>query len=296
MKKLCALVGRHRRLYFKDRGMLISSFISPAILIVLYATFLAKVFKESFVSALPEFFTVSEKIIDGTVAAQLTAALLAVSCVTVTFSVNFTMIQDKVSGARKDLNVAPIGKPTIYLSYFISTVFNSLMVNLAALALCLVYVSSAGWFLSVTDVACLVGDVVLLVSFGAVLSSVICYPMTTQGQMSAVGTIVSAGYGFLCGAYMPISSFGEGLQKVLLHLPGTYGTSLLKNRMLRGVFVEMGSAGIPEEAVNGIKDALDCSLSFHGHAVTTPEMLLVMLGSIVVLGALYFVIMKLDKK
>lgn len=296
MKTLFALVGRHRRLYFKDKGMLIYSFISPVILIVLYATFLAKVFKESFLSALPEFFNVSEKLINGTVAAQLTAALLAVSCVTVTFSVNFTMVQDKVTGARKDLNIAPVGKPTICLSYFISTVFNSLLVNLAALALCLLYVWSAGWFLTFADVVLLVGNVVLLVVFGTVLSSVISYHMSTQGQMSAVGMIVGSGYGFLSGAYMPISSFGKGLRDVLLHLPGTYGTSLLKNRMLRGVFEEMEAESFPPEAVEGIRNALDCSMTVHGHELTGPEMLLIMLASIAVLGALYFLMIKLDKK
>ena len=60
--------------------------------------------------------------------------------------------------------------------------------------------------------------------------SIISYPLTTQGQMSAVGTIVSAGYGFICGAYMPISDFGSGLQKVLSYLPGTYGTLLIYRR------------------------------------------------------------------
>lgn len=63
--------------------------------------------------------------------------------------------------------------------------------------------------------------------------------------MSAVGTIVSAGYGFICGAYMPISNFGKGLQKGLSYVPSTYGTSMLKNHMLRGVFEEMKSKGFP---------------------------------------------------
>ena len=49
--------------------------------------------KDSFKSSLPEFLSVSDKLINGTVAAQLAAALLAVSCVTVTFCVNLTMIQ-----------------------------------------------------------------------------------------------------------------------------------------------------------------------------------------------------------
>ena len=46
----------------------------------------------------------------------------------------------------------------------------------------------------------------VLVLFGTVLSGIVCYPLQTQGQMSAVYTIVSAGYGFICGAYMPISN------------------------------------------------------------------------------------------
>lgn len=86
-------------------------------------------------------------------------------------------------------------------------------------------------------------DVFLLTMFGTALSSVVNCLLSTDGQASAVGTIVSAGYGLLCGAYMPLSSFSEGLRKVLGFLPGTYGTSLLHNHTLRGVFAEMRSIG-----------------------------------------------------
>ena len=108
MKAVISLMNRNRKLFFRDKGMFFSALITPFILIVLYATFLAKVYKDSFTSAFPEGFTIAEKLIDGTVASQLVAALLAVSCVTVTFCVNLTMVQDKVNGIRKDLNVSPI--------------------------------------------------------------------------------------------------------------------------------------------------------------------------------------------
>ncbi len=88
MKEITALVSRNRKLFFKDKGMLFSSMITPVILIVLYATFLANVYKDSFVSATKNMIDLPDKIINGTVAAQLAAALLAVSCVTVTFCVN----------------------------------------------------------------------------------------------------------------------------------------------------------------------------------------------------------------
>lgn len=276
--------------------MLFSSLITPVILIVLYATFLAKVYKDSFTSNIPAVMNISEKLINGTVAGQLAAALLAVSCVTVTFCVNLTMVQDRANGTRKDFDISPVKKPVIYLGYFFSTVLNSLMVNLLALALCLGYVWKMGWYLTAMDVALLVLDMIILVLFGTVLSSIVCYPLKTQGQMSAVGTIVSAGYGFVCGAYMPISNFGEGLQKVMSYLPGTYGTSLIKNHMLRGVFEEMETVGFPKEVVKGIADSLDCNPIFRGNVVEPNAMMLIMIGTIVVLGGIYLLITALPEK
>ena len=296
MKEIAALVSRNRKLFFKDKGMLFSSMITPVILIVLYATFLANVYKDSFVSATKDMIDLSDKIINGTVAAQLAAALLAVSCVTVTFCVNLTMVQDKASGARKDFDVSPVSKTKIYIGYFLSTVLNSLMVNGTALALCLLYILKMGWYMSVSDVIFVIMDMVLLVLFGSTLSSIVSYPLKTQGQLSAVGTIVSAGYGFVCGAYMPISNFSSGLQKALSYLPGTYGTSLVKNHMLNGVYKEMTDTGLPSEAVTVIRNTLDCNPVFRGHVVGVSQMYLIMAGSIVVFGAAYLLIIMIRER
>ena len=131
-------------------------------------------------------------------------------------------------------------------------------------------------------------DEVLLVWFGSTLSSIISYPLKTQGQLSAVGTIVSAGYGFVCGAYMPISNFDSGIQKVLSYLPGTYGTSLIKNHMLHGIFQEMERNNLPEYVITSFKDSFDCNPVFHGHVVSVEQMLLIMAGSILIFGVIYF--------
>lgn len=296
MKTLVALINRNRKLFFRDKGMLLSSLITPMILIVLYATFLAKVYKDSFMSNIPEVMNISDKLINGTIAGQLAAALLAVSCVTVTFCVNLTMVQDRANGSRKDLDISPVRKPVIYMGYFFSTVFNSLMVNFLAIGLCLGYIKAMGWYLSAADILLLIADIVILVLFGTVLSSIVCYPLKTQGQMSAVGTIVSAGYGFICGAYMPISNFGDGLQKVMSYLPGTYGTSLIKNHMLRGVFDAMEDEGFPSEVITGIADSLDCNPSFHGNVVEPGMMMAVMAGTIAVLGVLYLIITAMPER
>lgn len=44
MKQFLLIVKRNIKMYFKDKGLFISSLITPLILLVLYATFLAKVY------------------------------------------------------------------------------------------------------------------------------------------------------------------------------------------------------------------------------------------------------------
>ena len=295
-----ALVRRDCKLFFKDKGMFFSSLITPLILLVLYSTFLAGIYRDSFASALPAAMlsVLPDDLIDGTVGSQLFSSLLAVSCVTVSFCSNLMMVQDKANGVRRDLTVSPVRGSTLALGYYVSTVLSTLLVCLVAMLACFAYLAAVGWYLSATDVLLLALDVFLLVLFGTALSSIVNFFLTTQGQMSAVGTIVSAGYGFLCGAYMPISQFGEGLQKVLSFMPGTYGKSLLRNHAMRGVFAEMERCGFPAEVVESIRDSVDCNLYFladRSRPVGEGTMYLILGGSVVLLIAVY-VAMNLWKK
>lgn len=287
MKIFRELTRRNIILFFKDKGMFFTSLITPAILLVLYATFLGNVFKDSFMAVLPEGLKLSDEILNGLVGGQLMSSILAVSCVTVAFCSNMLMVQDKVNGSIKDLTISPVKSSTLALSYYFATLVSTLIICLSATAICLVYVASIGWFMSACDVLMLVLDVFLLVMFGTALSSVIHFFLSSQGQMSAVGTIISAGYGFICGAYMPISSFSEGLQKVLSFLPGTYGTSLVRSHSVSGTFEEMKSIGLPDDAINSMKDGIDCNMYFFGREVNTSAKYLVLVLSTVVLIAIY---------
>lgn len=291
MKCFVILVKRNCRLFFKDKGMFFSSLITPIILLVLYATFLASVYRDSFVSALPQNFSVDEKLIDATVGGQLISSLLAVACVTVAFCSNLLMVQDKVSGALRDLTVTPVRRSVLSGSYFCASAASTLTITFTALAASLLYLRIfSGWYMSVRDVLLLILDVLLLTLFGVALSSCANFALSTQGQASAVGTIVSAGYGFVCGAYMPIASFPEGLQKALSFLPGTYGTALIRNHCLSGVYEEMARVGFPAEVVDGIRDGIDCNLYFFGNQVSNAAMYLILAGSVVVLTAVYILL------
>jgi multidrug/hemolysin transport system permease protein len=296
MKTTMALIKRNIKLFFKDKGMFFTSLITPAILLVLYSTFLGNVYRDSFTSGLPEFIQLPEKLINGLVGGQLISSLLAVSCVTVAFCSNFLMVQDKANDTIKDLRISPVKSSTLSLSYYAATLISTLLICLLSTGVGLAYLASIGWYLSVADVFLLILDVFLLVMFGTALSSIINYFLSSQGQISAVGTIISAGYGFICGAYMPISSFSDGLQKVLSFLPGTYGTALVRRHAMQGALKEMGEFGISAEMITSLEDALDCNLYFFSEQVTSPVMYLILGCSITILLAVYISLNMIKKK
>lgn len=296
MSMVSALIKRNTKLFFKDKGMFFTSLITPAILLVLYATFLGGVYRDSFTASLPESLNLSESIVEGLVGGQLVSSILAVSCVTVAFCANFLIVQDKANGSIKDLRISPVKPAALSMGYYIAALLSTLIICFAATAICLAYVAAVGWYMSVADVLCLLLDVLLLALFGTALSSIINFFLSTQGQISAVGTIISAGYGFICGAYMPIASFGSGLQKVISFLPGTYGTSLVRNHSLQGVLAEMQHQGIPAQVIESIKDSLDCNLYFFGSQVSVPGMYMILGITIAVLLAVYVLMNTLKKK
>ena len=296
MNTIFAMIKRNMKLFFKDKGMFFTALITPGILLILYATFLGNIYEDSFYAGLPDTITLPEKVINGLVGGQLISSILAVSCVTVAFCANNLMVQDRSNGSIKDLKISPVKPSALAISYYAATLLSTLIICLAATALCLVYVAAIGWYMSMSDVLFLLLDVVLLSFFGTAISSVINFFLSTQGQMSAVGTIISAGYGFICGAYMPISSFSDGLQKVITFLPGTYGTSLIRTHSLRGALAEMQSQGVPAEIVGSITDSLDCNLYFFGSQISVPTMYLVLGGSVAVLVGIYVLMNAMKKK
>lgn len=128
----------------------------------------------------------------------------------------------------------------------------------------------------------------------AALSSIVCRFLKSQGAITAVGTVVSASYGFLCGAYMPISSLTAFLSNVLMFLPGTYGTALMHEHFMGGAIDALGEKGIPAESLGRIRRGFDCTLSFFEHDVPEWVCYLVLAGTVALLVAAYVLICTLS--
>ena len=291
MMALRALIHRNVKLFFREKGLFLTALITPVILLVLYTTFLGRVYYDNLAISLPEGAFISEELLRGLVNGQLISSLLAVSSVTVGFTTSFLSVHDKAHGRYRDLLITPVKTSTLAAAYYVAALISTLIITYSAVIVCLLYLAVTGFFLTVADVLLLVIDVTLLSLLGTALSSVISLFLSSQGQISAIGSIVSSGYGFISGAYMPLSSFGEGLRRLVMFFPGTYGTSLLRSHATRGVLENMRDEGLSEDVTRSLSDMIDASIYFpSGEVVGAWASYLILCGSILLLLAAYVLI------
>lgn len=295
-KKMFALVSRNTKCYFKDKFLFFVSMITPLILLVLFATFLRNVYIDSFKSAFPEGFTVNDRILEGITGAWLMSSILGVSSVTVAFCSNTIMIEDKISSAVTDFQVSPVKKTTISVSYFISNFFVTFIVMMAVMLIGHIYLAAVGWYIPVGDVFMIIVGVICNILFGTLLAAVVESFISSQGGLSAVSTLVSSMYGFICGAYMPFSQFSEGLRNFLCMLPGTYGMGIMRTHYMSGYLSALSDVGVPQEAVNSIKENFDISIKVFGTEIPLGGMYGILLGTCAVLFAAFIAIVVIKNK
>ena len=261
MTAFLALVKRNCRLFFKDKGVFLPSLITPLILLFLFVAFLRNVYSDSIRSAAGAY-PISDALVSSIASGWLVSSLVAVCAVTIAFTANIIMVQDRSQGQRNDILVAPVRRSTVALAYFVSTYLVTLAFCLFALLAGFIYMAVAGWHLTVGDCLLTLLDLMLLSLFGTAFSSLICAFLHTQGAVAAVQATVSSAYGFVCGAYMPLSGLTAWLKNAVMFLPGTYGTGLLRLHLMGSAMEEL-----PEAIADGMKEGFDCTLMFFAHPV-----------------------------
>ncbi len=287
MKILYLTVCRNIKLFFRDKGTFFVALIAPLILLVLYILFLGDVFKDSFVSCFPEGYAPEGKILGGLVGGYLLSSLLSVSCITVAFTANMVMVQDKLTGVINDFEITPIKPYILYLSYYIATEVVTFCICMVATLAGFIYLACVGWYLTIGSVFAIIGTVLLLSLFGTALSSIICKVIKNHGGMTVVSTIMSSIYGFFAGAYMPIGSLAPVFSKIISCLPGTYGTVLLRNLCLNDCLAQMENAGYNSQAITAVRQGFDCDFSFFGNTVPPFLCVVILLVSVILLIAIY---------
>lgn len=293
LRKMRYLTLRNIKLYFKDKMTFFVSLITPLILLVLFIAFLKSTYEDSILSII-QGFDLDQSLIDAFTGGWLFSSVLATSCITVAFCSGM-MVIDKINRANIDFMVSPVKKSTLQLSYVLANLFSTFIITFVLLIVGLIYLACVGFYITFVDILLIVFGIIITSFFGTILANIIWTFTHSQGVVSGVCTLVSALYGFICGAYMPISTMGQGMQYFVSLLPGTYATVLFRQGFLNSVLNRMRET-LPQGMINGVASGFDVKMSFFGHDVSTLALILVISISTIVLLGVFLFINKFKKK
>ena len=281
------LIKRSLNIFLKDKMSVFFSLLAPLIILALYVLFLADIQVDAVKSNF-ENVPIDDKLIKNFVDSWMLAGVIAVACITVSFSAQNIMIADKERGVLVDILSSPIPRGLIGVAYLISNIIISLCLCYIVLAISFVYMAISGWTLSVSDVFLLLALTLVSVVSAGTLSTLICFAVKTNAQHGAFVGITSAVIGFLIGAYMPLSMFPKAVQYITLFVPGTYSAALFRNLFMDGALEKI--ADIAPIADNELRKAFSMELDLFGTTIGANIQLAIFIAFTVLTFGIWLVI------
>ena len=243
---------RNIKVYMKDKTAIMLSMITQIIVLGLYLLFLKTSYVDMITASLSELGDiVSKNDINALVNSWLVAGVIGTSVVTVALNALTIMVSDKQEKIDFDYNASPVKGGTVVMSYFSGAVASTFIISSILLAAGLLFIAVSGSFVyNLYDILMLYG----LVLLGSVSATIILMLFASffkkNSSLSSFGIMVSAAIGFVIGAYMPVSQFGDGVQTAVNLVPGSHIACLMRNVLMTPALDKI------DTALNGIDNGM----------------------------------------
>ena len=240
MKQFLALNKRNVKLYFKDHSAVFFSLLSMLIVIMLMVFFLGNVANSSILDAMKVLpgrdVAKDEESVKSIVYFWTIAGIITINAASVTHAFYSNMIKDRNDNKLNSILVMPINRSTITASFVFGAWFVSVIMGVITLAVTEVIGIIKGYeaFSFLTHL-----HILLIICVNSLVYSAILFffgsIVKSESAWGAIGIIIGTLSGFFGGIYLSIGSLSEGVVKVIKCFPFIYGTSALREVMLKGV-------------------------------------------------------------
>lgn len=283
---LFQLVKRGIKVFLKDKMTVFFSLLAPIIILMLYVLFLGDVQVDAVNNQLSSFNLKSDHV-KSFVDCWMIAGVMAVSCITVSFSSNSVMVQDMSKGTINDMLVSPVNKYVLSTSYLIVNFIVSSIICSVVLAISFIYLLITGWYISAGQFFAIIGVMLISVLCSAFISVIISGFIKSESAFGGLIGILSAAIGFLCGAYMPLAMFPKAVQYIALFLPGTYSAGVFRNLFMDGALRELMKDIPYSEVEEALREGFSMDLDYFGKNIGNKEMLIIFAVSLVALLVIF---------
>ena len=286
---LFSLTVRNVKVFVKDKANVFFSLLAPLIALGLYVLFIGRMQSDGITEALAQFGVSADDAVRAFSDSWMLSGVMATSCITVPLCACGTMIQDKNRGVSADFAASPIPSWLPSAAYFLSVAAAGLIICLIVLGVCFAWLAISGsWLLSAADAFACIGVVVLSVLASSALLVFIVGFVRSEGAFTGINIIFGTLTGFLTGAYIPVSTFPEGVQYVTLFVPGSYSAALFRTFFMDGALGEMSTAVSPEFA-QGLSEQFSVELNFFGSPLSAGGAAGILAGTAILFGICCFI-------
>ncbi len=229
------MTARNIKVYMKDRMAILLSMLTQIIVLGLYLMFLKNSYVDSIMLSLEQFEDIITKTdVEAVVNAWLIAGVIGTSVVTVALNSLTVMVSDKQEKIDFDYNATPAKPYAIVLSYFSGAVASTFIISSILLTAGFVFIAISGaFFYTITDILMIYGLVLLGSISGTIVLMLFISFFKKNSTLSSFGVMVSAAIGFVIGAYIPVSQFGDSVQTIVNLVPGSQIAGMMRNVLMR---------------------------------------------------------------
>lgn len=269
MKRNCSI-------FFRDKPSVFFSMLGVLIVLLLYVLFLRNLMVGG--NEMPG----GEFLMDS----WIMAGMLAVAAVTASLGSFGILINDKVTGSAKTMNVSPATPVQVTAGYIMSSFVISLILSLITLFFAELYIAGyGGQLLSFMSMLEVLGVVLLGTMSGCALMFFIVSFLKTANAFATLSTIIGTLIGFVAGVYIPIGNMPEAVQMIIKVMPVSHEASLLRQIFME-VPEQISFAGASAEELHQFNIDMGVIFEFGGADFPVIGSILILIGTTVLFLAL----------
>ena len=278
---MLALLKRDFLLYFRNRSGVFFSLLGALISFLLYIIFLQKNLMDAW-SQLPD----NKSLLNN----WLMGGTLAVTGITTSFTALTQMVQDRENQVDQDLFLTDLGSWGLQLSYLISSLIISFVMQAFMLIVMSLYFQEIPAMSKLFEISL----IMLLSSLLSTLVNVLLiYPFQSVDSLGKLATIVGTVSGFLVGTYVPMGILPNFAQVLMKCTPATYLASLYRQVLMKEQLETtfMGNSSLLEE----FQEKLGIRLNWQ-NLLTKEETYLIVVSICLLTFLLWLVVVKISSK
>ncbi|NCC19794.1 ABC transporter permease [Candidatus Saccharibacteria bacterium] len=272
---IAALTKRHMQVFFRDKGAVFFSLLSPLIVFLLFFLFLGASQLESIKESLPH---IDEDKLSIFLNSWVYAGIVMVTTITTGLAALGVFVADRESGRFTDFAVSPVSRWKVVVSYLLATV------SIAAIITTIVYIVAQTYLIIQGAPVPTLGVVVQTIglylltafSFGALSSLVVTF-IKSSAAFTSLSVIVGTGAGFVAGIYVPIGIMSAGIANVLNSLPFAQAAALLREPFVAAPLEAIGE-GQPVEVVKGLTETYGLQVVIDGHILASSTLIVILVA------------------